>query len=93
MERTVTSYHYPDMLENFVLSQTEDNNAIFQQNGALYHYATTVCKHFNAYFLGWWIGGGGWKSLPPHFPDLTPLAFCLWGLCETSSDRMPPPTI
>jgi hypothetical protein len=74
MEPTVTHY-YLDMLDNSVLPQIEDNNAIFQQDGPLLQYTTAVNKYLMAHFPGRWTGRGGWKPWPPHSSHLISLDF------------------
>jgi hypothetical protein len=36
-ERTVTSYNYVDMLEQFAVPQTDDDNVVFEQDCAPAH--------------------------------------------------------
>jgi hypothetical protein len=54
-------------------------NAIFQQDGALAHYASIVTEFLDETFPRRWIWRGGWKQWPPRSPDLTPLDFYFWG--------------
>jgi hypothetical protein len=49
-ERAVTSHNYLDMLELFAVPQIDDDNVIFQQDGAPVHYANTVKKFLDETF-------------------------------------------
>jgi hypothetical protein len=78
-ERNVTSHNYLDMLELFAVPQIDDDNVIFQQDGAPGHYANIVMEFLDEIFPRRWIGKCGWKQWPPRSPDLTPLVFYFWG--------------
>jgi hypothetical protein len=79
-ERTVTSHNYFDMLELFAVPQIDNDNVIFQQDGAPTHYANIFTEFLDEIFPLRWIGRGGWKQWPPRSPDLTPLDFYFWGM-------------
>jgi hypothetical protein len=66
------------MLELFAVPQIDDDNVIFQQDGAPAHYANTVTEFFDETFPRRWIGRGGWKQWPPCSPDLTSLDLYFW---------------
>jgi hypothetical protein len=57
-ERTVTSHNYLDMLELFAVPQIDDDNVVFQQDGAPAHYANIVTESLET-FPWHWIGSGG----------------------------------
>jgi hypothetical protein len=61
-ECTVTSTTYLDMLELFAVPQIGGNNVIFQQDGALPHFANVVREFLDVNFPRKWIGRGGWKQ-------------------------------
>jgi hypothetical protein len=70
------------MLEPFAVPQTDDDNVIFQQDGAPARYANIVTEFLDETFPRYWIGRGGWKQWPPRSPDLTPLDFYFWGYVQ-----------
>lgn len=78
-ESTVTSIAYLDMLQLFTLPQIENEDLIFQQDGAPPHYAQIVREFLDQHFSRRWIGRGGWKPWPPRSPDLSPMDFYFWG--------------
>jgi hypothetical protein len=78
-ERTVTSHNCLDTLELFAVPQTDDDNVIFQRDGAPAHYAHIVTEFLDETFPRRWIGRGGLKQWPPHSPNLTSLDFYFWG--------------
>jgi hypothetical protein len=55
------------------------NGLILGLDGAPTHFAHIVRDCLDANFPGRRIGRGGPNAWPPHFPDLTPLDFVLWG--------------
>jgi hypothetical protein len=74
-EGTVTSHNYLDMLELFAIPQIDDDNVIFQLDGAPAQYGNIIMEFLDEIFPQRWIGRGGWKEWPPCSPDLTPLDF------------------
>jgi hypothetical protein len=66
------------MLELFTVPQIDDDNVIFQQDGAPAHYADIVTEFLDETFQRRWIGRGEWKQWPLLSPDLTPLDFYFW---------------
>jgi hypothetical protein len=89
-ERTVTSHNYLGTLELFAVPQIDDDNVIFQQDGAPAHYANTVTEFLDETFPRRWIGRCRWKQWPPCSLDLTPLGFYFWGYVKQTvySDRI-----
>jgi hypothetical protein len=83
-ESTVTSHNYQDMLELFAVPQTDDDNVIFQQDGAPAHCANIVTEFLDEIFPRRWIGRGGCQQWPPRSPDLTTLDFYFWGYVQQS---------
>ena len=76
-EVTITSTSYLDMLEQFLQPQLfADNNldlVVFQQDGALPHFAHIVRNYLNETFPGRWIGQGSPRFWAARSRDLTPL--------------------
>lgn len=75
----LTSTNYLDMLELFTVPQIENENFIFQQNGALTHFSKIVQDFLNQKFSCRGIGRRGLKAGPSHSSDLLPMDFYLWG--------------
>ncbi|KAJ8894592.1 hypothetical protein PR048_007256 [Dryococelus australis] len=48
-------------------------------DGAPPHFHRTLVEHSNAHFPERWIGRGGFHPLPPQYPYLSPLDYCVWG--------------
>jgi hypothetical protein len=65
-----------------MLEMFDDDNVIFQQDGAPAHYAIIFTEFADEIFPRCWIGSGGWKKWPSRSPDLTPLDFYFWGVVE-----------
>ena len=86
-EATITSTSYLDMLEQFLKPQLFADNildlVVFQQDGALPHFAVIVRNYFNEVFPGCWIGRGSQRFWTTCSPDLTPLDFFAWGHIKT----------
>ncbi|CAF3327057.1 unnamed protein product [Rotaria socialis] len=80
---TVNVANYLLMLETFFIPEIRKlhkfRSAIFQQDGASPHFSIDVRRCLNDHFPGRWIGRGGSIRWAPRSPDLTPLAFFLWG--------------
>lgn len=66
-----------DIVEND--DRYQENQLMFQQDGAPPHYALLVREFLNRQFPEQWIGRRGAIEWPPRSPDLTPLDFFLWG--------------
>jgi hypothetical protein len=60
-KHTVTSHNYLNVLELFVVTQTDVDNVIFQQDDAPVHYANTVMEYLDETFPRRWFGRGRWK--------------------------------
>jgi hypothetical protein len=60
------------MFELFAVPQIDDDNVIFQQDGAPAHYANTVMEFFDDALPRRWFARGGWKQWLPRSPDLSP---------------------
>ena len=75
------------MLELYVAHQLEEFQPwiISQQDGAPPHWVSDVRRFLDATFLNRWIGRDGPTPWPPRSPDITPLEFVLWGVCEGQS--------
>jgi hypothetical protein len=61
-ELTVTSHNYLNMFELFAVTQIDDDNMIFQQDGAPEHYANIIKELLDEIFLWLWIAMGGRKQ-------------------------------
>nr|CAH7745775.1 unnamed protein product [Callosobruchus chinensis] len=57
----------------------QEENAIFQQDGAPPHYALPVRQFLEETFPDRWIGRRGPIEWPARSPDLSPLDFFFWG--------------
>ena len=83
-EATVTGPVYLDVLEQFLEPQLLTDGildtVVFQQDGALYHYAIIVRDYLERRFPGRWVGRGGTQPWAARPPDLTPLDFFLPGV-------------
>jgi hypothetical protein len=81
METTITGIVYLDMLQQFLITQLdEDDQEVrihFQQDGAPPHYLGEVREYLSTRFPGRWIGRAAQIAWPPRSPDLTPLDFFL----------------
>lgn len=85
----LTGEMYLNLLQNAVepalteiIEQNEhynENQLIFQQDGAPPHYAHTVRQYLDNTFPDRWIGRRGAQEWPARSPDLSPLDFFLWG--------------
>jgi hypothetical protein len=79
MEATVTGIEYLDMLQNFLISQLDEDD----QEGRIHftpHYLEEVRQYFNIRFPGRWIGRAAPIAWPPRSPN--PLDFFLWGFVK-----------
>jgi hypothetical protein len=86
METTITCIVYLDMLQQFLIRQSDEDDQEgrihSQQDGALPHYLEEVSEYFNTRFPGRWIGRAGPLEWPPRSPDRTSLDFFLWGFVK-----------
>ena len=86
-EAMVTGPVYLDMLEQFLKPQLLTDGildtVVFQQDGALCHYAIIVRDYLDRRFPGCWIGHGGTQPWATRSPDLTPLDFFAWGFIKS----------
>jgi hypothetical protein len=82
MKMTITSIVYLDILQQFLISQLDEDDQEgrihFQQDGAPPHYPEEVHECLYTRFPGRWIGRVALIAWPPHSPDLTPLDFLSW---------------
>ena len=80
-EAMVTGPVYLDMIEQFLKPQLLTDGildtVVFQQDGALCHYAKIVRDYLDRRFPVRWIGRGGTQPWAACSPDLTPFFFCL----------------
>jgi hypothetical protein len=55
--------------------QLEDHepNVVFQQDGALPHWARIIREFLDVHFPGRWVGRDRTTPWPPRSPDITPL--------------------
>ncbi|GBO23148.1 hypothetical protein AVEN_99584-1 [Araneus ventricosus] len=86
MEKKVTGSTYLDILEIWLFPHIKEDlsNFVFQQDGALPHWATEVRCFLNTELPSSWIGHSGPDDLmlhswPPTSLDMTPCDFFLWG--------------
>ena len=69
-----------EMLEEILLSVRK--NIWFQHDGAAAHFASEVWEHPTTTY-DCWIGQDKPMVWPPRSPDLTPMAFFIWGHIKT----------
>ena len=84
---TVNGTQYLHMLQNWLFPRLNNDNLIFQQDGAPPHWSRQVRQFLNETLPNRWIGRQGADDLalfswPPRSPDLTPCDFFLWGLIK-----------
>ena len=60
----------------------EQQDCIFQQDGAPPHWGIEVREFLSETFGEQWIGRDGPMKWPPRSPDLTPLDFFFWGFVK-----------
>lgn len=99
----LTGDMYLDLLENAIdpalTNIIEEDRAyneqelIFQQDGAPPHFSLNVRNYLNDRFPGRWIGRRGAIEWPPRSPDLSPLDFFLWGHIKSVVYKTPPATL
>ena len=86
-EVTVTGPVHLDMIEQFLEHQLLTDGilviVVFQQEGALCHYAIIERDCLDRRFPGRWIGRGGTQPWAAHSSDLTPLYFFAWGFTKS----------
>jgi hypothetical protein len=86
MERTITGIVYLDMLQQFLIPQSDDDDQEvrihFQQNGGAPYYLQEVSEYLNTRFPGRWIGRAAPIAWPPRSPDLTPFGCLLRGFVK-----------
>lgn len=77
--RMVHRVHHTGSVLSYV-NLVMGNNLIFQHDdGAPAHFAQDVRHYLDAGFRQWIGRGSRSVAWPPRSPDLTPLAFFLWG--------------
>lgn len=98
LDGNVNQITYRVLLEEEVLPAImdlyhgEQENVIFQQDGAPAHFARSIRAYLNEIFGDNWIGRGGPDLIwPPRSPDLTPPDFFLWGVLKDKVYREPRP--
>jgi hypothetical protein len=64
---------------------------MFQQDGALPHWARIFQEYLVIHFSGHWVGCE--ESIPPRSPDIMPLHFFLWGYVTDIVCKPPPPDL
>lgn len=74
-----------------VLSEEEQDNMFFQQDGHPAHRAAAVIAALNRKFPNRWIGLGGPWMWPPRSPDLTLCDCFLWGYVKEKVYAEPRP--
>ena len=88
------AYHIQmlDMLEQFLQPQLFADNIldlmVFQQDGALPHFAHSVRNYLNETFPGRWIGRGSPRFWTAPSRDLMPLDFFAWGHIKTQVNKV-----
>jgi hypothetical protein len=95
-EPTVTGMIYLDMLENWLMSQLNEdsNDYLFQQDGCPAHYHKDVRVYLDQILPQRWTERTGQEDdalmrWPPRSPDLTPCDFFFWGFVkDTKQDTM-----
>ena len=91
-EATITSTSYLDVLEQYLQPQLFANNildlVVFQQDGALSHFAHIVRNYLNDTFPGRWIGRGSPRFWEARWRDLTPSDFFSWGHIMTHVNKV-----
>ena len=85
-QETVTGQSYLSMLSDYLwptLNIQQQQELIFQQDGAPPHYALVVRNWLDFNLPNRWIGRrGSFCEWPARSPDLTPLDFFLWGVIK-----------
>ena len=80
------------MLQQFLQHQLFADNildlVVFQQDGALPHFAHIVCNYLNETFPGRWIGRGSPRFWAARSRDLTPLDFFAWDHIKTQVNKV-----
>jgi hypothetical protein len=75
IETTISGIVYLDMLQQFFIPQSDEDNQEgrinFQQDGAFPHYPEEVREYLNTGFPGRWIGRAVPIAWPPRSPDFT----------------------
>jgi hypothetical protein len=82
METTITSIMYLDMLQQFLIPQSDvdyQGRIHFQQDGVPSHYLSEVCEYLWTYFPGRQISRAVPIAQPPRSPDLHPWIFSYGG--------------
>jgi hypothetical protein len=78
METTITGIVYLDMLQQFLVPQSDEDDEgriHFQQDSAPPHYLGEVREYFSTHFPGRWINRAAPIAWPSRSPDLTLLDF------------------
>lgn len=95
--RPLNGEMYLDFLQNqieqFINNLQENENLIFQQDGAPAHNSRIVANYLNRRYGENWLGTNGPVRWPARSPDLTPLDFSIWGYLKEKVYRTPPPTL
>jgi hypothetical protein len=87
-EKSVTGQVYLKMLQNWLMPQlAEEEEFIFQQDGAPPHWHMGVREYLNGNLPGRWIGRASaadniFCTWPPRSPDMTVCDFFLWGFVK-----------
>lgn len=82
LRNTMNGERYLEMLQDRVwpvISQWNNPQLHFMQDGAPAHFANDVREWLHDHFPGRWIGRRGAHEWPARSPDLTPCDFFLWG--------------
>ena len=82
---TVKAEEYLSILRNAI--DEDEDNFVFQQDGAPPHWALDVRAYLNHELANRWVGRAAAADdalllWPPRSPDLTPLDFFLWGFVK-----------
>ena len=80
-------------IEVYLNALPENNNTMFQQDGAPAHNARVVINYLNQRFGNQWLGTNGPVRWPARSPDLTPLDFSIWAYIKEKVYTTPPPNL
>lgn len=79
-------------IHNLIQEGIEEEDFIWQQDGAPPHNVRIVTNYLNTVYHEW-FGKYGTTRWPPNSPDLTPLDTFLWGYLKTNVYRNRPRTL
>lgn len=82
-----------NQIEHSINNLQENENLIYQQDGAPAHNSRIVANYLNERYGENWLGTNGPIRWPARSPDLTPLDFSIWGYLKEKVYVSPPPSL